>query len=189
MRADWFLPVLRSPKPDVPERRIGFLARTARRVLPAKCFSERTTKQRGWFRRFLRWLGPVWLSAPCRRSVQGICFVTFLWLFFVTCWPYSATPARSSTGWIPADFDFEQHSVLLVSEEGRHTDNFLERNKNVFVRDDSAGLNGDVTTVPFEIVSLDDAEVLLQLAFQEERTSNIEHSTSNIEGGAEDVRS
>jgi ferredoxin len=185
MRADWFLPVLRSPKPDVPERRSGFLARAARKVLPATFFSNRATKQRGWFRRFLRWLGPVWLAAPCRRIVQAICFVTFLWLFFVTCWPYSATPARSSTGWIPADFDFENSSVLLVSDDGNRADGFLEEGQSVFVRDDSAGLNGDSDAVPFRVSSVETSEIRLELVRRtsniEQPTSNIEHRTSNIE--------
>ncbi len=177
MRADWFLPVLRSPKPDVPERRSGFLARTARRVLPSKCFSERTTKQRGWIRRFLRWLGPVWLAAPCRRIVQTICFVTFLWLFFVTCWPYSATPARSSTGWIPADFDFETESVLVVAAEGLSANVVFKAGQGVFVRDDSPGLTGEPTIAKFEISSVSNGEVRMQLG----RTSNIEHPTSTNE--------
>jgi len=185
MRADWFLPVLRSPKPNVPERPIGILARAARRVLPAKCFSERTTKQRGWFRRFLRWLGPVWLAAPNRRLVQSICFVTFLWLFFVTCWPYSATPARSSTGWIPADFDFEAETVLVVADEGASANVVFEAGQGMFVRDDSAGLADEPTIAKFEIRSVSDGELRLKL----ERTFNIDHSTSNIEGRADDVRS
>jgi ferredoxin len=181
MRADWFLPVLRSPKPDVPERRSGFLARAARKVLPAAFFSNRATKQRGWFRRFLRWLGPVWLAAPCRRIVQAICFATFLWLFFVTCWPYSAIPARSSTGWIPADFDFESSSVLLVSERSVDAGFPFQIGQQVFVRDDSAGLSGDSETAAFRVSSVETSEIRLELVRQ---ISNIEHSTSNIEDEA-----
>lgn len=174
MRADWFLPVLRSPKPDIPERRPGLLSRAARNLLPAALFSNRVTKQRGWFRRFLRWLGPVWLAAPCRRIVQAICFATFLWLFFVTCWPYSATPARSSNGWIPADFDFETASVVVVSDGGADEDCRFAIGQRVLVRDDSAGLMGDPLTAPCDVVLYGDAEVRLQFAFQDDRTSNIE---------------
>ena len=183
MRADWFLPVLRSPKPDVPERRIGFLARVARQVLPAAFFSNRATKQRGWFRRFLRWLGPVWMAAPCRRIVQSVCFAMFLWLFFVTCWPYSATPARSSNGWIPADFDFVNESVLVVADEGTSANVVFETGQGVFVRDDSVGLAGEPAIAKFEIRSVSAAEIRLQL----ERTSNIEGSMLGTESSMLDV--
>ncbi len=178
MRADWFLPVLRSPKPDVPERRVSLLARTARRILPAAFFSNRATKQRGLFRRFLRRLGPVWLAAPCRRIVQTSCFVTFLWLFFVACWPYSATPTRSSAGWIPAEFDFENSSVLLVSDATAGVRVPIKSGQEVFVRDDSAGLNRASDAAPFKVVSVDASEIKLELAGE---TSNIEHPTLNIE--------
>lgn len=183
MRADWFLPVLRSPKPDIPERRRGLFARAARKLLPAACFSNRATKQRGWFRRLLRRLGPVWLAAPCRRIVQTICFATFLWLFFVTCWPYSATPARSSPGWIPADFDFENSSVLLVSEGSVEATLPFHIGQQVFVRDDSAGLSGDAETAAFRISSVETSEIRLELV---RRTSRIENATSNIEEEAVD---
>lgn len=180
MRADWFLPVLRSPKSDVPERPIGILARVARRVLPSTFFSDRATKQRGWFRRFLRRLGPVWLAAPVRRTVQSICFVTFLWLFFVTCWPYSAIPTRNSTGWIPVDFDLENESVLLVSEQENTEATFFQTGTIVFVRDDSVGLSEDETVAPFEIVSSINAEVKLRLSSKDERTPNIERSMFDV---------
>tara|TARA_R110002072_G_scaffold145460_1_gene291904 strand:- start:36321 stop:38540 length:2220 start_codon:yes stop_codon:yes gene_type:complete len=185
MRADWFLPVLRSPKPDVPDRPIGCLARAARKVLPAAFFSNHVTKQRGWFRRFLRRLGPVWLAAPGRRIVQSLCFVTFLWLFFVTCWPYSATPARNSAGWIPAEFDFETDSVLVIANEEATANFVFEAGQGVFVRDDSAGLVGEPAISRFEVLAVSDREVRLQL----KRTSNIERSISNIERQADDVQS
>ena len=164
MRADWFLPVLRAPKPSVPERRPGFLARTARRVLPAAFFSDRATKRRGWVRQFLRRLGPVWLAAPVRRTVQSVCLATFLWLFFVTCWPYSATPARSWSGWVPADFDFETNSVLVVSGGDAGAGTVFRSGQRVFVKDDSTGLSGDPMIAPFEVVSATTSEVKLQFA-------------------------
>jgi hypothetical protein len=119
----------------------------------------------------LRRLGPVWLAAPVRRIVQSICFLAFLWLFFVTCWPYSATPSRSWNGWIPADFDFEVNSVLLVSDENTDTDAAFINGQRVFVRDESAGLTDDPLTAPFEVVLAADGELRLRL----ERTSNFQH--------------
>jgi hypothetical protein len=116
-----------------------------------------------------------WLAAPVRRIVQSICFLEFLWLFFVTCWPYSATPSRSWNGWIPAEFDFDSNSVLLVSEEGTDSDAAFVIGQRVFLRDDSAGLTGDPLTAPFEIILAPDGELRL------ERTSNIQHPTSNIQ--------
>lgn len=194
MRADWFLPVLRTSKPDVPERPVGWLARVALRVLPGCLFSDRHTKTRGVFRRLLRQLGPVWLAAPCRRIVQSICFVAFLWLFFVTCWPYSATPARSWNGWIPAEFDFETNSVLVVSDDVATGQTFHSAQR-VFVRDDSAGLTAEAAVAPFEVTSVAANQITLKLVASElsggetEGTSNIEHSTSDIEGGESDVQS
>ncbi|MDA1162558.1 MAG: 4Fe-4S binding protein [Planctomycetota bacterium] len=177
MRADWFLPVLRAPRPDVPERRIGILAQAARQVLPAKFFSSRTTKQRGWFRRFLRRLGPVWLAAPCRRIVQSLCFVTFLWLFFLTCWPYSATPARSSTGWIPAEFNLKNSSVVLVADSTVTADPPFKAGQEIVVRDDSEGLSGNAETATFRVLSVDSSEIRLELV---RRTSSIEHSKFEV---------
>lgn len=102
-------------------------------------FSDRATKKRGLFRRMLRRLGPVWLAAPVRRSVQSVCFLGFLWLFFVTCWPYDATPPRSWNGWMPVEFDVEAKTVVLVTEPVA-TLPPLEPGRSVFVRDDSPGL-------------------------------------------------
>ena len=138
MRADWFLPVLRTPKPDRPERPVGWLARFARKVLPAKCFSDRDSKRLGLTRRLLKRLGPVWLSSPIRRIVQSVCLGLFLWQFFVTIWPYDAVPARSSSGWIPAEFDVERQTVTLFSElEDGHVALPFSVGSTVYVRDDS----------------------------------------------------
>lgn len=172
MRADWFLPVLRTQKPDVPQRPIGFTARLARRILPESFFSNRQTKSRGLIRRILRWFGPVWLAAPCRRIVQSICFAAFLWLFFVACWPYSATPVRSTTGWIPVDFDVEAGSVLIVSDEGASADSFINAGRSVYVRDDSAGLAGEPVLAQFKIDRVSAGEVRLKPG----STSDIEPS-------------
>ena len=140
MRADWFLPVLRTPKPNRPERPVGLLARLARKLLPAACFSDRTTKRFGLLRRLLKRLGPVWLSAPVRRVVQSVCFCLFLWQFFVTIWPYDAVPSRSSGNWIPAEFDSDQRSVTLFSEtEDAASALPFAAGSTLFVRDDSLG--------------------------------------------------
>lgn len=161
MRIDWFLPVLRAPKPDRPERPIGLLARTARRILPARFFSDRSTKRRGLVRRFLRRLGPVWLSAPCRRIVQSICFVAFLWLFFVVCWPYSAVPSRSWSGWFPAEFDSESHSVEIISESDDSLP--LSTGQRLFVRDESVE-SGDGPVIEFEIAEAADGQFELRMS-------------------------
>ena len=100
MRLDWFLPVLRKPKPNQPAPKKSGLMRLSRRLLPTGFFSDPETKRRGWARRALRWLGPVWLSSPVRRIVQTVAFVVFLWLFFWVCWPYSAEPGPTTeAGW------------------------------------------------------------------------------------------
>ena len=163
MRADWFLPVLRTPKPDVPERPVGFLARTARRILPARFFSDRSTKERGLVRRVLRCLGPVWLAAPHRRIVQSLCFVAFLYCFFVTIWPYDATPSQSWNGWVPAEFDVGKNTVLLVSESAEATQAPpLEVGQSVYVRDDSVGVSGGPLIARFLVSSISATELNLQ---------------------------
>ena len=98
---DWFLPALRRQKPrqDSPQ---GLRLAWLRRWLPSQLFSNHQSKQRGWVRRGLRWLGISWLSAPVRRIIQATCFLAFLWLFLWVCWPYDATPkppGRISAGW------------------------------------------------------------------------------------------
>ena len=93
IRLDWFLPVLRKEKEGRPARSGGWTYRVAKRFLPKFLFSDRQTKTRGAARKWLRRLGVTWLSAPVRRTVQSVCLVAFLWLFFVTCWPYGAKPA------------------------------------------------------------------------------------------------
>lgn len=117
MKLDLFLPMLRKPRVGVPPRRRGVLYRAARRVLPARLFSDPATKRRGLVRRALRRLGPSWLAAPVRRVVQAACFLGFLWLFFVVCWPYGARPAASWDGFRPAAVD-ERSGRVTLSFEG-----------------------------------------------------------------------
>ena len=116
MRLDIFLPMLRKPKAGLAPRRRSLAYRVARRVLPARFFSNPTTKQRGLVRRLLRRVGPTWLSAPVRRVVQGVCFLAFLWLFFFVCWPYTARPGGVWKGWIPREIDARTGKTTLVSE-------------------------------------------------------------------------
>ena len=160
MRLDWFLPVLRTPKPDVPERPPGRLAKLTRRCLPAGLFSDRATKRRGLYRRVLRKMGPVWLSAPVRRLVQTVCFVLFLWLFFHVCWPYSAVPSQSWSGWIPAEVDAESREVLLVADAPVPTG--LRSDQTVFIRDDSADTSDDRSpAAEFQIKAVSPDEIRL----------------------------
>jgi len=113
-----------------------------------------------------------------------VCFVLFLWLFFVTCWPYSATPSQSSSGWIPAEFNFETSSVLLISEEpDALVETPFDVGRVLFVRDDAIGLGGEPLAARFQIDKVEGNEVTLRL----KRTSNIERSTSNIEESTSDI--
>ena len=60
--------------------------------LPFLKRAERSPGQAGagGIRRFLKRLGPTWLSSPVRRLIQAVCFALFLWLFFYVCWPYGS---------------------------------------------------------------------------------------------------
>ena len=53
-------------------------------------------KPPGKVRRVLERIGPTMASAPLRRAIQAVCFVTFLVSFFYICWPYSAKPAQAA---------------------------------------------------------------------------------------------
>lgn len=105
IRLDLFLPVLRKERPSRPTRPAGITYRIARRLLPIALFSNRLTKARGQGRKWLRALGPTWLSSPIRRLVQTVCLLTFFWLFLVTCWPYGARPADSANAVISGSID------------------------------------------------------------------------------------
>jgi ferredoxin len=87
-----FLPYLRRPKKDSARELPRPMKKVALTVLPEKLFSETArTVNPGPLRRILRKIGPTWTSAPIRRVVQTLCFLTFLWLFFYVCWPYGMT--------------------------------------------------------------------------------------------------
>jgi len=101
LRLDHFFRVLRRDKPGIP-RQIAPPLAWLRKCLPGFLLSDRTTKKRGVVRKVLRWLGPSVVAAPVRRISQAVCFLLFLWLFFYTCWPYTAKPAPPgavSRGW------------------------------------------------------------------------------------------
>jgi ferredoxin len=135
MRLDWFLPVIRRPRPDAPLRPRSRVVRFAGRLLPRRLFSDWETKRRGLVRQWLRKLGLSWLASPNRRIVQSICFVTFLALFFWVLWPYSAEPARSWSGWTPVDVDMETGRATLASDAASSLP--LKPGASVFVVDDS----------------------------------------------------
>ena len=64
----------------------------------------------------LRWLGASWLYSPIRRLCQTVCFLTFVWLFFYVCWPYTASPnvsAQSAASWQLTDFDQQTGELQL----------------------------------------------------------------------------
>jgi NAD-dependent dihydropyrimidine dehydrogenase PreA subunit len=136
MRLDIFLPALRKAKPGGPVRRRPW-AWVARRVLPGPLFSDSTTKQRGFLRRGLRFLGMTWLSSPARRVVQALCFGAFLYFFFYVCWPYSARPARSWRGATPAEVDAGTGQVTIVFPEA--LDAMLAKTPSVHVADEGTG--------------------------------------------------
>lgn len=119
MRLDWYLPVIRKPKPDDPPPKRSWIVRVAKRILPTSLFSNWDTKQRGLGRKFLRKFGISWLSSPVRRVCQATCLILFLLFFFYVCWPYSATPAQSWSGWIPVEIDDTTGAATVVSEEER----------------------------------------------------------------------
>lgn len=92
MRLDHFVRFLRRPKKGTDLPPPGIFERAGRIVLPASFFSDPMKGKPGLIRRITKKIGPVTQSAPLRRGVQAVCFVTFLILFFYVCWPYTAQP-------------------------------------------------------------------------------------------------
>lgn len=117
MRIDFFLPFLKKAKKGVIQTPTNWLSHAARRILPGAFFADLQTGKPGLIRRFLKWIGPTWLSAPVRRVVQGICLAAFLILFFYVCWPYTARPTHSWQNWVAAETIPETHTVKFLRGE------------------------------------------------------------------------
>lgn len=117
MRLDIFLPFLRKTKKGAPPPVDGWLLRLAKLVFPAVLFSDRITGKPGLTRRWLKQLGPSWLSAPLRRASQAACFALFLLLFFYVCWPYSARPACIWPSLQPASPTEDNRIEVSAAEE------------------------------------------------------------------------
>src|SRR6187402_3254913 len=117
MRLDIFVPFLKKAKGGVIQTPVRAANRLARRVLPKALFSDLVTGKPGLVRRWLKWAGPSWLSAPVRRTIQGICLVAFLVLFFYVCWPYTARPARTWENWVAIETDAAARTVTFVIAE------------------------------------------------------------------------
>ena len=137
MRLDWYLPVIRKPRPDDDPPPRSRCVRIARKLLPDRLFSDWSTKKRGLLRRWLRRLGLSWSASPVRRIIQAVCFVTFLTLFFYVCWPYDARPTESWGGWYPAELDAVSGRTVVVSETAAGIDRPL--GTALYVTDDTLG--------------------------------------------------
>ncbi len=109
MQLDIFLPFLRKARKGSPSPQDGRCLRLAKRVLPAALFADRDTGKPGLIRKWLKRLGPTWLSAPVRRVSQAAFFALFLVLFFYVCWPYTAVPADVWPGMQPNSPDQANH--------------------------------------------------------------------------------
>jgi hypothetical protein len=68
-------------------------------------------------RRVLARLGPSWSASPLRRATQVICLLLFLTLFFYVCWPYTARPSRTWSGWLPVEVDAAAGEVTAALEQ------------------------------------------------------------------------
>jgi NAD-dependent dihydropyrimidine dehydrogenase PreA subunit len=117
MRLDIFVPFLKKAKGGVIQTPVRAANRLARRVLPKALFSDLVTGKPGLVRRWLKWLGPSWLSAPVRRTIQGVCLLTFLALFFYVCWPYTARPAKKWENWVAVESDAPTGTVKMAIAE------------------------------------------------------------------------
>ncbi len=160
MRLDIFLPFLRKPKKGMAPAPPGVLLRAAMRLLPKALFADRLTGKPGLARKWLKRLGPSWLSAPVRRVVQGVCFALFLWLFFFVCWPYSARPSRNWPGWVPAEIDAGSGRATLVIEQAP-TDP-PHANEQLYVVDESTEEGKGRAVGPFRVTSISASEAAIE---------------------------
>jgi hypothetical protein len=164
MRIDIFLPFLRKPKRGTEPRPDGWLLHTAKHVLPSSLFADKKTGKPGRIRRWLKRIGPTVLSSPVRRVVQGICFVTFLVLFFYVCWPYTARPGSSlmSDGWQTEELDMQTVRLVLVKSGG--PDSAVAQDQEVHLVDAGTSIALDGYVAPFRVVQCDEDHLTLMPA-------------------------
>lgn len=160
MRLDIFLPFLRKPKKGTPPPIELPIYRAAKAVLPQPLFADRATARPGLFRKWLKRLGPSWLSAPVRRISQTACFLLFLWLLFYVCYPYHARPAREWRSFSPVAID-ASGLVTVDCPTTSAADDEL-RGGVVHVSDESAADEAGRYVGPFEIVSFGREQLLLK---------------------------
>jgi ferredoxin len=158
MRLDIFLPFLRKTKKNAAPPRDGWLLRAAKRVLPKSLFADRETGKPGLARKWLKRVGPTWLSAPVRRVCQAACFLLFLWLFFYVCYPYTARPSQVSPGWTPAAPSAENQ----LAASRKDATSFRPRPKQiVHVVDESVTEKAKSYVGPFLVLEAGETSVLL----------------------------
>jgi NAD-dependent dihydropyrimidine dehydrogenase PreA subunit len=160
MRIDWFVPYLRKAKKGVILRPPAAISRLARRVLPGILFADLVTGKPGLLRRGLKKIGPSWLSSPVRRVCQGICFTAFLILFFYVCWPYTAQPAKTWTGWTPAEIDSTTGRTLALAEQSPQDP--LQPGTILHVVDAGAGEEATGKLGQFRVIAAAGQEVRLE---------------------------
>lgn len=159
MRLDIFLPFLRKPKKGSAPWPDGWLLRSAKRVLPTALFADRETGKPGLARKWLKRIGPTWLSAPVRRVAQGICLAIFLWLFFYVCYPYTARPSQVSPGWKPGPPD-AQNRITVTREDAPSWR--LAAGAQVHVVDEASADAAQGYVGPFHVVEARGQEVVLE---------------------------
>ena len=101
MRLDWYLPVIRKPRPeDDPPPRSRVACGSREDCFPAGCSPiGRPRNAASCGASCGGWDCPGW-RPPVGRIMQAVCFVTFLTLFFYVCWPYDAGLLRVGAGGI-----------------------------------------------------------------------------------------
>ncbi|WP_235908730.1 4Fe-4S binding protein [Roseiconus nitratireducens] len=171
LRLDCFLPFLKRIR-DGSSPSHSVAGRMLRRIVPASWQSDWATKKRGSFRKRMGQLGISWRAAPVRRLIQSICLLTFLVLFFVVCWPYSARPAPVGEIWPGWSFDgVDQQSGEFLFSGGETGKSPIAAHQQLFVFDESvpdpaSGAAGsydvvEVTTDQIRLRSTDDLSAAL----------------------------
>lgn len=101
-------------------------------------------------------MGLSWLASPNRRICQAVCFTLFCALFFYVCWPYSAQPSQSWTGWVPQEVEFESGTAVIARDQPLESPDEFNRS-TLFVADDSLGDSEPLVLGRFHVEARDEA--------------------------------
>ncbi len=118
--------------------------------------SRRTRPGRrpSWSRSVLRRMGPTVVASPLRRTIQSVCFVLYLALFYYVCWPYTArptAPGQTNSSWEFTEID--QLTGTLCFSHPQPPAWATQAGRVVFLVDQSATNDEDAFVGAFQVMA------------------------------------